>query len=119
MKDTPVISFTTIITLLIIIFAEATRNLLAQYFKEVYILLGGAFLAFIFFILVDHTYLIKRKYKQIGRITMILCMSLAIESFANYFINEAGLWISSVTIILVIYIMAWYGYVETHKLKPL
>lgn len=118
-KAAGMISFTTIVTLLLLVFTEATHGLLAKYVKEVHILIGAAALAFLLFILLQHTKLIGKKYYQLGRLTIILLIALAVESFANYVIGEIGQWLSMLIILVVIYILAWYGYVETHKLKAL
>ncbi len=118
-KVAKVVSFTTIITLLLLVFTEATHGVLINYLAEIYILIGAAALAFILFIVVHHTKLVGKKYLQVGRLTIVLLIALSVESFANYVIGEIGQWLSMGIIIVVIYVLAWYGYVETHKLKAL
>jgi hypothetical protein len=120
MAKTPaVVSFTTIITLLLLVFTEATHAVLITYIAEVYILISAAALAFLLFILLHHTGMVKRKYLQVGRLTIVLLIALSVEAFANYVIGEIGKWLSMAIILVVIYVLAWYGYVETHKLKAL
>jgi hypothetical protein len=118
-KDVQFISLTTIITLFILVFIEGAYQLISKYIIDIYLILGCAGLAFILFIVLNHGKLFKKKHYHVVRMTIIIFIALGVETFANYVIGETGVWISTVASLIVIYVLAWYGYIETHKLRAL
>lgn len=113
-----IVSFTTIVTLLILVFTEGANKVLAGFhFKELNIMVSTILLGAILLILTQTT--LPKKYYQVGRLSAILCLALSVEAFANWALQQFGQWLTLTVISVIIYGLAWYGYVETHKLKAL
>ncbi len=113
-----IISFTTIVTLLVLIFTEGAHAVLAGFrFRETNIMMVSLLVGVALLFLTQTV--LPRKYYQVGRLTAILSLALSVEAFANYVLGEFGRWLTLIIILVVIYGLAWYGYIETSKLKAL